>query len=93
MAETLKATKREKTGSITNRKLRLAGKIPAVLYGAGKDVIHLEVSAEQFGSVVRHGVKDIVLEGDVSETVVMREVQWDTFGAEVLHIDFFRPGN
>ncbi|RCS50614.1 hypothetical protein DTL42_10940 [Bremerella cremea] len=93
MAETLKATKREKTGKIANRKLRLEGKIPAVLYGDGKDVIHLELCAEQFGAVVRHGAKNISLEGDVTENVVMREVQWDTFGLEVLHVDFFRGGN
>ena len=93
MAETLKATKREKTGKLANRNLRREGKIPAVLYGAGKDVIHLALSAEQFDAVVRHGSKDITLEGDVSESVVMREVQWDTFGVEVLHVDFFRAGN
>lgn len=90
MAETLKATKREKTGKIANRNLRRDGKIPAVLYGEGKDVVHLELCAEQFDAIVRHGVKDITLEGDVSESVVMREVQWDTFGTEVLHVDFFR---
>ncbi len=93
MAETLKATKREKTGKIANRNLRLNGKIPAVLYGEGKDVVHLELNAEQFDVIVRHGVKDITLEGDVSESVVMREVQWDTFGTEVLHVDFFRTGS
>ncbi|PQO39782.1 hypothetical protein DTL21_03300 [Bremerella cremea] len=93
MAETLKATKREKTGKIANRKLRLEGKIPAVLYGDGKDVINLALCAEQFSAVVRHGAKNITLEGDVSESVVMREVQWDTFGTEVLHVDFYRPGN
>jgi len=73
--------------------LRLAGKIPAVLYGAGGEVVHLEISADQFGPVVRHQVKEITLEGDVAEEVVMREVQWDTYGAEVLHIDFLRVGN
>ncbi|GAA4435143.1 hypothetical protein [Bremerella cremea] len=93
MAETLKATKREKTGKLANRNLRREGQIPAVLYGAGQDVIHLALCAEQFEAIVRHGVKNITLEGDVSESVVMREVQWDTFGVEVLHVDFFRPGN
>jgi len=93
MAETITATKREKTGKIANRNLRRDGKIPAVLYGDGKDVVHLALSAEQFDVVVRHGEKDITLEGDVSEKVVMREVQWDTFGTEVLHVDFYRPGN
>ena len=93
MAETLKATKREKTGKIANRNLRRDGKIPAVLYGAGKEVINLELCAEQFDVIVRHGAKDINLEGDVTESVVMREVQWDTFGTEVLHVDFFRAGS
>ncbi|MBA2114276.1 hypothetical protein [Bremerella alba] len=93
MAETLKATKREKTGKIANRNLRRDGKIPAVLYGNDKEVVHLELCADQFNVIVRHGIKDITLEGDVSESVVMREVQWDTFGNEVLHVDFFRPGN
>lgn len=93
MAEVLSVKRRERTGKITNRKLRGAGKIPAVLYGAGGEVVHLEVSAEQFGALVRHGAKVAQLEGDVNETVVMREVQWDTFGTDVLHIDFFRQSN
>lgn len=93
MAETLQAKKREKTGKIANNKLRREGKIPAVLYGAGQDVVHLELKADDFGAIVRHGVKEIKLEGDVNESVVMREVQWDTFGMDVLHVDFFRRGN
>jgi len=90
MAEVLQATKRDKVGKIANRNLRLAGKIPAVVYGQGKDTINLEISSDQFNLVVRHGTKQLKLEGDVSEDVVMREVQWDTYGSEVLHVDFFR---
>lgn len=93
MAEVLSVKRRERTGKINNRKLRGAGKIPAVLYGAGGDVVHLEVSADQFAALIRHGEKVAQLEGDVNESVVMREVQWDTFGSEVLHIDFFRSAN
>lgn len=93
MAESLQAQKREKTGKIANRKLRREGKIPAVLYGAGQDVIHLALDADDFAAIVRHGAKNITLQGDVSEQVVMREVQWDTFGSEVLHVDFFRQGS
>ena len=42
---TLKAEPREGTGKGVARKLRQAGKVPAVLYGRDMDAVHLAVDA------------------------------------------------
>ena len=36
------------------------------------------------------GGKLVELKGDVSDSVIIRELQWDAFGSEVLHVDFMR---
>ncbi|PQO35461.1 hypothetical protein [Blastopirellula marina] len=90
MAEVLNVKKRELTGKLNNRRLRNAGKIPAVLYGKGKESVSLEVCAEEFAAVVRHKAKNVELSGDASGAAVMRDIKWDTFGLEVQHIDFYQ---
>lgn len=89
MAEVLNVKKRELTGKLNNRRLRNAGKIPAVLYGNGKESVSLEVCAVEFAAIVRHKEKNIELAGDITGKVVMRDIQWDTFGLDVQHIDFY----
>ena len=93
MSEVLNVTKREIVGKKNNQRLRNSGKIPAVLYGNKEDSVSLEVCADEFGKIIRKGAKNLQLQGGASGEVVMRDVQWDTFGTDVLHIDFFRAAN
>jgi len=72
------------------RRLRHTGKVPAVLYGHKEAAQHLIITAEQIMAVVRHGGRVVKLQGAVTNDALIREVQWDTFGKEVLHIDFIR---
>ena len=39
---------------------------------------------------VRHGSRLVDLTGAVTETVLVRQVQWDAFGIDILHLDFGR---
>jgi large subunit ribosomal protein L25 len=72
------------------KRMRQAGNVPAVLYGGnGKEVL-LSVSALELGKVIKAGSKAVQLAGSVSGAAEIRELQWDTFGKEVLHIDFVR---
>ena len=92
MAETdvLDVQVRNETGKRQVRRLRAKGLIPAVIYGHGGDSISLSVSAEQVNTALRHGSRIVVLKGGVNEDAFIREVQWDTFGQDVLHLDFTR---
>ncbi|MEM8736520.1 MAG: 50S ribosomal protein L25 [Planctomycetota bacterium] len=88
--ETVEVQKREATGSISSRKLRQTGHVPAILYGHGEENVNLSVSADSIGKVIQHGSKILSLTGAVTETALLKEVQWDAFGIDVLHVDFTR---
>ncbi|MEM7477570.1 MAG: 50S ribosomal protein L25 [Planctomycetota bacterium] len=88
--ETVEVKKREGTGSLASKKLRRTGQIPAILYGHGEENVNLSVSGDAIQRVIEHGVKLLTLTGDVNETAFLRDVQWDAFGIDVLHIDLNR---
>lgn len=92
MAEmkTLTVELRQETGKRRNRRLRSTGKIPAVLYGHKQDVVSLALSTEEVESVIRHGNRFVILTGAVNERAFIKECQWDTWGVDVLHVDFAR---
>lgn len=93
MAETelLVAEPRKETGTAASRRLRRDGLIPAVLYGHESESVALTLRADEVGNVLRRGARLVDVEHDgKSEKALLREVQWDTFGREVLHIDLTR---
>lgn len=90
MAEQMVVELRDRRGKLNNRRLRRSGKIPAVLYGHGQENICLAISAEILGAALRHGGRLVDLTGAVSESAFIRDMQWDTWGTHVLHIDFTR---
>jgi large subunit ribosomal protein L25 len=75
---------------LNNRRLRHAGKIPAVLYGHGLENVSLMVAAEALATALRHGSRLVNLTGAVEESAFIRELQWDAWGTHVLHVDFTR---
>lgn len=90
MSETLQVQKREATGSLAMRKLRQQGMIPAILYGHGEDNICLSLTSDAAGALIQHGSKLVNLAGGVNETAILRDVQWDSLGSRVIHLDFAR---
>lgn len=90
MAQTLNVDRRETTGRKRNKRLRIAGKIPAILYGHGEECVNLTVPKDALSLVVRQGAHLVELQGAVTDTALIREVQWNTYGTEILHIDFNR---
>ncbi|HAW30157.1 50S ribosomal protein L25 [Gimesia maris] len=87
----ISATKREKLGSIESRHIRRAGRIPAVVYGHGQEPAHVSVDEHDLQDLVknRERVFEIDLDGKVEETM-LRDLQWDTFGTQILHVDLIR---
>ena len=90
MAELFQAEARELTGSANTRRLRRAGMVPAILYGQGKDVVHLSIPESQVNSAVRNNQPYIQLEGASTESAQIQELQWDALGSTVLHVDLTR---
>lgn len=88
--ETLEVKKRDAVGSRAVKRLRWEGKVPAILYGHGEENVNLCVTRDALGKLIRHGSKLLSLTGDVQDTALLREVQWDPFGIEVIHVDFAR---
>ena len=90
MAETLNVKTRDASGKREARRLRRDGSIPAMLYGHGEANVSLAVGADEMAAVVRHGGRVVELKGDVNEKAFIRDLQWDTYGTHVLHVDFAR---
>lgn len=88
---TLRAEARAESGSKQLRHLRAAGKVPAVLYGRGKDPVNLAVDAHVFGLELRerHKVFQLQTQGG-TEAVLLKEVQYDHLGDTPMHLDFMR---
>src|SRR5436190_1221852 len=83
---TLKATPRAGKGSRSAAKLRKQGLVPGIVYGHKQENAAVAVSAEELDRAIRvlH-VRMLELELDGKpETVLIREVQWDPFGKQMM---------
>ena len=89
MADILNCEKRETTGTLRMRRLRQSGLIPAMLYGKG-DNESLQIPSKDISAAIRHGSQIVELKGCCNESALIKEVQWDAFGVDVLHVDLTR---
>ncbi|WP_169581203.1 MULTISPECIES: 50S ribosomal protein L25/general stress protein Ctc [Microbacterium] len=79
---------RENFGKGFARRLRAAGKIPAVIYGHGTDPVHVALPGHQVALLVRRA--NVVLELDVNgkhELTLVKDVQKDPVHQIIEHID------
>jgi large subunit ribosomal protein L25 len=93
---TLDAQKREGTGKGVARKLRAAGRVPAVLYGRELDPVHLSVDAQDAGHLfyaisVDNTIVDLAVEGEKEAfQTLIREIQVHPLRQTLTHVDFLR---
>lgn len=89
---TLAATNREVTGKAVNR-LRLAGQLPAVVYGRGIESANLTVDAHAFELLRRHtgpnALVDLSVDGKKARPVLINHVQVHPVNRRPLHADLF----
>lgn len=83
---------REGTGKGVARKLRAAGRVPAVLYGGGVDPVAVSVDAKDLFHVLHTGagsnvVVDLVVDGS-EHLIIPRDVQRDHIHGRFIHVDF-----
>lgn len=95
MAEVkLKAESRESVGKGAARKIRAAGKVPAVLYGPAVEPMRLSVDALQLWHALHtdagtNVLINLAVDGD-SFLTMPREVQRDIVKGTLLHVDFLQ---
>lgn len=90
----LKAEKRDDLGTGASRRLRRAGKIPAVVYGGNKEAVSLVIDHDK----VLHATEDkaffsseITLEVDgKEEKVIIKALQRHPYKVKLVHADFMR---
>ncbi|MBS0261373.1 MAG: 50S ribosomal protein L25 [Planctomycetes bacterium] len=87
----LAVKKRTQQGSRECARLRGQGLIPGNLYGHKQDNVFFAASTADVLSLIRAGIRvlDLDLDGQV-EKVLFREIQWDSLGNELLHVDLLR---
>ncbi len=72
------------------RRLRKAGMVPAILYGHGEESVMLNVKEAELSKVIQHGGHVVELAGEMNESALIKDVQWDAFGLNVIHVDLTR---
>lgn len=90
MSDTLQVTLRPSTGSREARRLRRTGMVPAILYGHGEACVGLAAKQDAVIAAIRHESRIVNLEGAVKTAALIRELQWDTYGKQPIHVDFVR---
>jgi large subunit ribosomal protein L25 len=94
MERKLKAEPRDGTGKGVARKIRSAGRVPAVVYGQGADAMAVTVDAKELFHLLHTdaGMNVLVdLRVNSDQMLAMpREVQRDHIRGTVLHVDFLR---
>ena len=88
MAEKIAAEARTNFGKGAARKLRAAGRIPAVVYGHGTDPVHISLPAHETALIIRraNSVLDLDLAGGALMALV-KDVQRDPVRQIIEHLD------
>jgi large subunit ribosomal protein L25 len=95
MAATLEATTRDSRGKNEARRLRVAGKIPAVLYGGAGGAVPLSVDPKALSKILHSGsgINSIIsldVQGQGVTQVLVKEFLLEPIKHSMLHADFYR---
>jgi large subunit ribosomal protein L25 len=98
MAEvTLEVERREKSGKEIARKLRAAGKVPAVLYGGHREPVSITVDRKSVSDLIQksdHGIRSVFLlkmaGTDQQRHAMIKDTQMHPISRRMTHIDFVR---
>jgi len=77
------------------RRVRVAGKIPAVLYGAGHEPVAIEVDPKQISKILfsesgHNSIFDVEIEGQPAAKAMIVDLQREPINDLLLHIDLKR---
>ncbi len=91
---TLAAASRTTSGKGHARRLRMSGRLPAVVYGRRDDAESLSLDAQELSRLLSRihaqtTVIDLEVDGKEPRGVLIREIQRHPFRSDILHVDFF----
>ena len=89
------AKKRDLEGSSNARRMRHAGALPGVIYGAKKAPVSVELDAHSFERILNNHsnetmIIEIELEGEGDLSVLVKEVQHHPVNSTLMHVDLQR---
>src|SRR6058998_3936469 len=89
----LAASARQATGKGAARQARFRGKVPAVIYGHGRETQSLELESQALEKAL-HGIEpastiiDLAVDGKTVKTLI-REIQRHPIRPDIIHVDFY----
>lgn len=91
----LEARPREEIGKGAARRMRAAGRVPAVVYGRGEDTRKLSIDAHELKRLlstvhVENTIISLDIDGEAGVKALVREIQSHAFRDDVLHVDFYQ---
>ncbi len=90
----IKATARSDEGKGASRRLRRAGRVPAIVYGSGTAPVSIEIEHNHLWNKIgdeKIFSSRLTLSVDgKTETVMFKDMQRHPFEARVMHVDFIR---
>ncbi|WMC19639.1 MAG: 50S ribosomal protein L25 [Enterobacteriaceae bacterium PC38] len=88
----INAVFRKLIGKGSNRRLRLKGKIPAIIYGKKKKNLNIELNHDYIKKIEikkNFYIKPIILNINKKKIKVkIQNIQWHQFKLKIIHIDF-----
>lgn len=87
----LKAEIREDTGTKSAVKLRGQGRLPAVVYGHKEKPVAVSLDERTLVEGLHHGHRLIDVQiGRKKEKMIIKDLQYDYLGKEIIHVDLMR---
>ena len=90
----VEAQVREAKGKNVARRMRKSGKVPAVVYGAGKPAVSVSVDPKQISRILHSAtgyntIFELQLDGERSKAMIV-DWQWEPIKGALLHLDLKR---
>jgi len=92
----IEAELREETGRSATRRLRRTGKIPGIIYGAGKPDLAITMDYNTVSKLLNEeqfhtSMLEVKVKGSRGKNkVLLKDTQWDPVMDTATHLDFFR---
>lgn len=84
----------ERDTTVSPRKLRSVGYVPATIYGKNREPISIQVKSHPLHMAIKAGSRQFSLKG-VGETIQaeVKQIQKVSTREEILHVEFLSPKN